>query len=153
MARRKRRLPRGMAGEQALGKLTIGGHVFPSVWRPADWLVPVANGEVCIQHRTDLAPDDHRLCGPILFCCLKAFELQKRYYPDSRVAQAEWRLASASDMVKWLEHGTHVMYFVFCDPSRPDGLLALGLEGPFLLDVLYKRVPIEAYAQLADRVG
>jgi hypothetical protein len=45
-----------------------------------------------------------------------------------------------------------VIYFGFCDPVRPEGLLVLGFEGKRLWNILTKRQPIERYAPYADRL-
>ena len=42
--------------------------------------------------------------------------------------------------------GVQVFYFVFCDPARPDGLLATGLHRSVTRQVLFRRVPLERYA-------
>ncbi len=141
------------AQDEDLQAMAIGPHLFPEVWSPLDWIAPVKEGRHCVQHHPDCTPAYHPMCGPILFCCLKAFDLYKRYYPDSGVAQATWGLAAAAEMKVWFEADTTVIYFVFCDPHRADGLYSMGLEGPMLQDVFHKRVPIEAYIRYADRVG
>jgi len=141
------------AQAEGLATIAIGPHLFPEVWQPLDWIAPVKEGRQCFQHHPDCTEDFHPYCGPILFCCLKAFDLHQRYYPHSGVAQARWQLANPEEQKHWFEQGIHVFYFVFCDPLRADGLLVWGLEGSFLQDVLHKRVPIEAYHRQADRVG
>lgn len=141
------------ARDEGLQILAVGPHLFPEVWSPLDWIAPIKDDQLCIQHHPDCTPDHHPMCGPILFCCLKAFDLHKRYYPHSGVAQANWRLAAPSELKVWVQSDTQVIYFVFCDPQRPEALFSLGLQGPMLQDVLHKRIPIEAYLPYADRVG
>ena len=142
------------AQAEGLDTIAIGPHLFPEVWEPLDWVAPVqADGLQCVQHHPDCTQEHHPYCGPILFCCLKAFDLYRRYYPDSGVAQANWKLANPAELNVWLEQGTHVFHFAFCDPRRAEGLFVWGLEGVLLQDVLHKRVPIEAYHRQADRVG
>ena len=48
--------------------------------------------------------------------------------------------------------GVQVFYFVFCDPARPDGLLATGLHRSVARQVLFRRVPLEKYADDAERL-
>jgi len=141
------------AQAEGLATLAIGPHLFPEIWLPPDWIAPVRDDRHCVQHHSDCTPEHHPMCGPILFCCLKAFDLHKQYYPESGVAQAQWRLTDAAEMQGWFDRGTHCIYFVFCDPIHPQRLFTLGLQGPMLQDVLHKRVPIEAYIRYADQVG
>ena len=148
MAKRRKRPPR--AGQPKT--ITIGPHILPAGWQPLDWLVPYVDGYACIHHGHERA-DDHSLCGPSIFCCLKAALRYTELMPDSAEAKAEWTLTEAEHLAGWLKQELQVMYFVFCDPARPTGLLAIGLSGQNLQDVLYKRVGLEAYAGRADRLG
>ncbi len=56
------------------------------------------------------------------------------------------------DIAEWMDAGVNVIYFVFCDPVRPAGLLATGLVGQAAVDVLLKRVPVTQYAHRPDRL-
>jgi hypothetical protein len=157
MTKRKRRSPR-VRRERGRRRpkpdtIVIGKHRFPQRWRLFDWLVPFVEGHACIHHgHTD--PDDHSLCGPTIFCCVNAANRYVDLFPQSMEAQATWELTDVEILVDWLG-GTpeKVMYIVFCDPQQPAGLLAIGLNGDKLLDVLYKQVPPEAYAAKADRLS
>jgi hypothetical protein len=45
-----------------------------------------------------------------------------------------------------------VFYFVFCDPKRPHGLLAIDLSSAVVPDILWRRIPLERHAAAADRL-
>ena len=44
------------------------------------------------------------------------------------------------------------LFFVFCDPDRPDGLLVVCLERAAARQVLFRRVPLERFAGEAQRL-
>jgi len=126
-------------------------HDYPSGWRPDDWLVPYIDGGACIHHgHTD--PDDHSLCGPAIFCCRKAAARYVALLPDSCEAQATWELTAADHLLGWMRRGVRVLYFVFCDPERSDGLLAIGLSGADLPAILRRHIALERHAGAADRL-
>ena len=132
-------------------------HLYPEGWRSGDWCVPFEDGEHACIHHGHTAPDDHSLCGPSIFCCRKAAELYVALFPDSAEARAEWELTEAAHIATWMQAndkgpGVQVLYFVFCDPIRPDGLLAAGLHRSVARQVLFRRVPLERYAGDADRL-
>jgi len=117
-----------------------------------EWVVPFEDGEhACIHHgHTDL--DDHRLCGPAIFCCEKAASLYAEHFPESTEARSEWQLSEAAHIATWLDAGVNVLYFIFCDPHRQDGLLATGLLGQDARRVLLKQVSLDRYADEAERL-
>jgi hypothetical protein len=121
--------------------------MFPGHWRPLDWLVPFYRQQLCIHHGHE-DPDDHSACGPTIFCCLLAVEKYTQLQPDSQEAQADWELMAAKRLASLLNEQGQVMYFIFCDPIRPEGLWAIGLSGEELLAVLYKQLPL---SQLLER--
>jgi hypothetical protein len=51
-----------------------------------------------------------------------------------------------------MDGGVPQLFFVFCDPACPDGLLVMGLTGKEARDALHKRVPLEQYADMAQRL-
>ena len=124
-------------------------HVYPQGWKAGDWVVPFEYGEhACIHHgHTD--PDDHSSCGPAIFCCEKAASLYVELFPESIEARSEWQLTEAAHIATWLDAGVNVLYFVFCDPHRQHGVLAIGLAGQHARQVLFKRVSLERYADEA----
>lgn len=127
-------------------------HDYPPSWRRNDWLVPFQGGGACIHHGHDTDPDDHSLCGPSIFCCRRAAARYVTLFPDSSEARANWELTDADHLLSWVSKGVNVFYFVFCDPDRPEGLLAIGLGGEGLPDILYRRVALDEYAARADRL-
>ena len=128
--------------------IALGAHLLPSTWQPRDWIVAVLGGQIA-EH----CPPEPSLRGPALFCCLKAFDLQRQYYPHSGVAQAQWRLTRPQEVAGWVSSDKSVVYFVFCDPVRSDGLRAIALQGPLLAQVLHRQRPLEALMPYADIVG
>lgn len=128
--------------------IALGAHLFPSTWQPGDWVTAVIGGQIA-EH----CPPEPGLQGPILFCCLKAFDLQRQYYPQSGVAQAQWRLTRPQEVAGWAGSDKSVVYFVFCDPIRSSGLRAIALQGPLLAEVLRRQRPLEALTPYADEVG
>jgi hypothetical protein len=126
-------------------------HIYPQNWQPSQWLVPYAGENAAIFHgHTD--PEDHSLCGPVLCCCANSQELYLRTFPESAEAQASWELTQAEHILTWLEGGVNVLYFIFCDPVRPEGLLAGGLSGEEARQVVMKVIPIEQFAHKATRL-
>lgn len=143
MTQRKRRPPRS---QPRIEVIRIGPHILPPAWQPLDWLVPQAGQQLYIHHgHTD--PDDHSACGPLLFCCLLAVEKYQRL-PNSPLAGLDnWRLMKGAEFVPFLQRGARMIYFIFCDPIRPEGLWAIGLEGETLRQVLFKQQPLEILLQ------
>ena len=149
--------PRRQPPRRAPRSRRVGPHVYPEGWHSDDWVVPFGDGEhACIHHGHE-DPEDHSLCGPIIFCCLKAAAMYMDLAPESAEAHAEWELTEAAHIATWMEPsdrgpGANVLFFVFCDPVRPDGLLAIGLERAAAREVLLRRVPLERYAGEAERL-
>jgi hypothetical protein len=73
-------------------------------------------------------------------------------FPEGAEARAEWQPTGATHIATWMDAGVNVLYFVFCDPTRPEGLLAIGLLGQHGRQVLLKRVPLDQYADEAERL-
>jgi hypothetical protein len=136
------------AARDGLDLIALGPHLWPSTWLPADWLVVVQGDQILEQ-----SPFEPYLRGPILFCCLKAFDLQAQYYPASSVAQADWRFTRLSEIEGWANSDQQVVYFVFCDPLRSTGLWTIALQGPVLAQVLHRQRSIESLTPYADLVG
>jgi hypothetical protein len=74
-------------------------------------------------------------------------------FPKTAEAHAEWQATGASHIATWMAAGVNVLYFVFCDPVHPEGLLAIGLSGDHARQVLHKRVPLDRYADEAEGLG
>ncbi|MCB0153420.1 MAG: hypothetical protein KDF65_01395 [Anaerolineae bacterium] len=136
------------ATQAGLGLIALGPHLWPVTWQPADWLVAVLADQIVQQ-----GPLGSPVRGPVLFCCLKAFDLQRQYYPASGVAQADWRLTQPAEVETWAGSEQQVIYFVFCDPVRWAGLRAIALQGPLLTEVLRRQRPLESLTAYADLVG
>lgn len=153
VAKQKHRTTRPALKYHQSATTVMGPHILPKDWRPTDWLVPFIDGHACIHHGHERASDDHSACGPSIFCCVKAAYRYTELIPDSAEAHATWELIDVTHLVSWLDRGPQVMYFVFCDPLRPTGLLAIGLSERLLLDVLYRRVDLAVYAERADRLS
>lgn len=142
MAKSKRRPPRLPPKQAVKPAIRIGPHLFPDTWQPLDWLVPMVAGHWFIQHgHTD--PDDHSRCGPLLFCCLMAVEKYQRLPASPLAGLDHFTLVSGRELAPFLERGAKVLYFIFCDPVRPEGLWFIELEGEPLLQTLYKQQPLE----------
>ncbi|MBN1137016.1 MAG: hypothetical protein JXM73_10540 [Anaerolineae bacterium] len=132
-------------------------HVYPPGRRYDDWLVPFVDNHACMHHDHNRAPDDHSGCGPSVFCCLKAAALYKDLFPDSDEAVAQWELTEAAHIAGWMRPsergpGVLVIWFCFCDPDRADGLLVVGLPADEARSVLFRRVPLERYADESQRL-
>jgi hypothetical protein len=126
-------------------------HIYPADWKPEHWLVPYLGENAVIQHgHTDA--DDHSLCGPTVACCAKAQQLFVEAFPESAAGRAAWELTSAEHIAAWMDAGVKVVYFVFCDPVRPEGLLAGGLMEEEARQVLFRRVHLEGFADRASRL-
>jgi len=143
-------LPHSVSAAAAdLSVVAIGPHLFPEVWTPLDWIAPIQDGQLCLQvHRTAI----NEVYGPILFCCLKAYDLHKHRFPEMGMSKTVWQLINMETLYPWLAQELPVMFFCFCDPAEPEGLYTLGLGQPHLADVLAKRRPIEAFIPIADKL-
>ncbi len=126
-------------------------HIYPPGWKEHYWLVPFS-GDNAVIHHGHSNPEDHSLCGPTLFCCTKSQQLFVESFPDSDEAKATWEITDAVHVAAWLDSGVNVLYFIFCDPVRPNGLLAGGLTGEEARRALYKEVPLEQFTNRASRL-
>lgn len=142
MAKQKRRPPRPPSSGRRVEVIRIGPHTFPATWQPLDWLVPQVEGHFYIHHgHTD--PNDHSACGPLLFCCLAAADKFQRL-PNSPFADLDpWQLVRPAELTPFLERGAPMLYFIFCDPVRPEGLWAIGLSGDMMWQVLFKQQALD----------
>lgn len=114
--------------------------------------MPFQNENAVIHHGHS-SPKDHSLRGPVLFCCAKSQALYVESFPDSAEAHASsWEITKADHIATWMEAGVNVLYFVFCDPIRPMGLLSGGLFGDEARQALYKSVLLESYAELPTKL-
>ena len=127
-------------------------HRYPKTWKADDWLVPFGDGEHACLHHGHTDPEDHSACGPTVFCCSIAAALYTSLYPESTEAHAEWQLTEAGHIATWMDAGVNVLFFVFCNPVRPDGLLVIRLAGMEARQVLLKKVPLDRYADEAQRL-
>lgn len=143
MAKQKRRPPRAASLRPRVEVIRIGPHTFPPTWQPLDWLAPRLDGQFYIQHgHTD--PHDHSACGPLLFCCRAAAD-KFQQLPDSPLADlGTWSLTRPTELAPYLERGASTLYFIFCDPIRPEGLWAIGLSGQTMWQVLFKQQPLDS---------
>jgi hypothetical protein len=126
-------------------------HIYPADWKIDSWLVPYIDENAVIHHGHQSA-DDHSLCGPMVFCCARSRQAFLEMYPDSALARASWERTEAAHILSWLDAGVNVVYFVFCDPIRPLGLLAGGLSAGEARLVLSQKVLLEQYAEQASRL-
>ena len=126
-------------------------HILPPDWNALDWLVPY-DGENAVIHHGHHDPHDHSICGPSVFCCEKSKQLFTQEFPASAEASAGWGITSAEHIASWIEGGVTQLYFVFCDPVRPKGLLAGGLSGEAAKQALFKEVPLEDFADRATTI-
>ncbi len=158
MSKRKRRpaknlpRPRRRTFSKKPETILFGSHQIPKSWRPFDWVVPFIDNHACIHHGHGLDDDDHSRCGPVLFCCPKASARYLELFPKSGEAQADWQLTDADHIAAWLDKGVTVLYFIFCDPQRPQDLWAIGLSEEPLRQTLYKQLALEAHLDRADRL-
>lgn len=137
------------AAADDLSLVAIGPHLFPEVWTLLDWIAPIEHGQLCLQvHRTAT----NEVYGPVLFCCLKAYDLHKQHFPEMGMPISVWQLINMETLQPWLAQELPVMFFCFCDPAEAEGLYTLGLGKPHLDDVLAKRRPIEAFIPIADKL-
>jgi len=126
-------------------------HIYSADWKPDHWLVPYLSENALIQHG-HTAADDHSLCGPMVYCCANAQRVFVESFPDSAAARASWELTEAAHIAAWMDAGANVIYFIFCDPVRPEGLLAGGLSGAEARQVLFHQVHLEQFADRANRI-
>lgn len=126
-------------------------HIYPADWKAGSWLVPYI-GDNAVIHHGHTSAEDHSLCGPMIFCCVRSRQAFVELYPDSAPAKATWERTDAAHILSWLDAGVNVVYFVFCDPIRPEGLLAGGLSADEARLVLNEQVLLEQYAEQAGRI-
>jgi hypothetical protein len=140
-----------MDSQEGSGLRRSPWHIYPKDWRDDHWLVPYS-GDNAVIHHGHQSPDDHSLCGPMVFCCTKSQRLFSEQFPESEATLASWGLTKAEHIQAWLEAGVNVVYFIFCDPFRPLGLLAGGLSDDEARQVLNRQVLPEAFADRATRL-
>ena len=126
-------------------------HIYPPDWKAGTWLVPFRGNNAVIHHGHS-SPDDHSLCGPMVFCCAKSQQLFVDSFPDNPASKASWQLTEAEHIATWMDAGVMVIYFVFCDPVRPEGLLAGGLSGDEARQALNREALLEQFSERATRI-
>ncbi len=145
-----RSLSKKMMNKSGLGTTR---HVYPDGWRANTWLVPFDDGHARIYHGHEEA-DNHDLCGPQIFCCVKASLLLTDIYPSWENPETSWEMTEGSHLANWIRHaGVGIFYFFLCDPDDENTLLFLGLKSSKARDVLLKRVPLDDYLDSATVVG
>lgn len=137
--------------QQQTGTRRSPWHIYPKEWKPDYWLVPYI-GENAVIHHGHSSPDDHSLCGPMVFCCAKSQRLFVEAFPDSAAAAAFWDMTEAAHIASWMDSGVNVVYFIFCDPVRIEGLFAGGLSGKEARLALYRQVYLEQFSDRAVRI-
>ncbi len=71
--------------------------------------------------------------------------------PGSPLASLDvWQLKQGSELAPFLEQGDPRLYFIFCDPVRPEGLWAIGLSGETMWQVLFKQKPLEMLLEFSQ---
>lgn len=145
----KRRPPRPPSLRPQVKFIRIGPHRFPPTWQPLDWLIPQEGNQFYIHHG-HTNPTDHSACGPLLFCCLLAVDKFQRL-PGAPLASLDaWQLKQGSELAPFVERGAPMLYFIFCDPVRPEGLWAIGLAGETMWQILFKQQPLETLLQFSQ---
>jgi len=118
----------------------------------SEWYVPFEDGHAIIYHGHD-NPNDHSDCGPKVFCCPKAAQLLRQYYPNAIPVDAEWQFILGDDLAVWIgPDGPQIYYFFFCDPEDSQLLRFVGVAVPEVRDILLKRLSLDPYLEDADRI-
>lgn len=121
-------------------------HVYPEAWQADDWLVPYDKDGVAHFHHTHGQSNDHRSCGPQIFCCAKAVSLLVDHYPSWDNPEVHWHMTEGSHLVTWIsKDGPRTFYFFFCAPDERNVLLVVGINRSEARDVLLKRVSLDDY--------
>jgi len=124
---------------------SAAGHRYHNGQRPNQWLVPLqADGYACFYHGHDDA-DDHRLCGPQIFCCHKAASQFLAQYPDMLPATMTLNPMSPDSLLAWHSPtGPQVFYFYYCDPINRQRVYFQGFSPPLLQPVLRFERPLSS---------
>lgn len=127
-ARKKGRLSRTPA---------VSMHSYRHGQQAGQWLVPLqADGYACFYHGHE-DPEDHRWCGPQLFCCHKAASQFIAQHPDTLPADGTLQPMAPEALLAWLTPpGPRVFFFYFCDPVNRQRVYLQGITYPILPDVL-----------------
>ena len=126
-------------------------HSYPKGWTEEDWLIPTRNEHAIIKHGHS-NPKDHSRCGPVLFCCSRAARIYAETYPDMPECNGDWQLIPKDTVLAWLHSGVSAYFFVFCDEDSDD-LLAVGIVGEDVGKVIAKEVPLQTFADGAERLS
>lgn len=141
---RRRKVKRGLAGRV--------GPAHGRAWNEMEWYVPFNDGRAIIYHGHE-DPDDHSECGPRVFCCPKAAHLLLQIDPSCVLADADWEFTEAEHLASWTHGaGPQIFYFFFCDPDDRTRLCFCGVPAPELREVLFKRLALDRYLEIADRI-
>lgn len=119
------------------GNPALTMHRYRHGQQAGQWLVPLrADGYACFYHGHQ-DPDDHRWCGPQLFCCAKAASQFMTQHPDTLPADVTLQPMTPAALLAWLSpQGPHVFYFYFCDPINQQRVYLQGIAQPILPAVL-----------------
>lgn len=118
------------------------------------WLLLFDNQRACLHH-VHSVPDDHLMCGPLVFCCRAAIEKFLKIFPDFDCSekypletgdrQAEIRLIPAEQIITWMDAGIQVINFIVCDRDSDGGISAAILSGNQARQALNREIILKPY--------
>lgn len=123
-------------------------HNYPPGWDRSDWLVPYYDDQAVVHH-SHIDPQDHSLCGPIVFCCRRSAGVYAELYPESAAARSAWRPTQASQIISWIDAGIALINIVFCFEGSPNGLFLIGLSSNEARWTINKEISFDSLVPLA----
>lgn len=125
-----------------------------SIGEEKNWLVVYQNQHACLHH-VHTSPDDHLLCGPLVFCCQNAinrflelapnFDCLDASYSGLKDQEFEIKLTPAGQIITWMDAGVQIINFIICDNTENDDLTAASLSGNQARQALKGEIPLQTY--------
>lgn len=118
------------------------------------WLLMFQGQRACIHH-VHTIPEDHLLCGPVVFCCHEAIKKFLKLFPDYdcldrsqpgwETAIVEIRSIPAHQIISWMDAGIQVINYIVCDGNSDDGVSGAILSGNQARQALSFEIPLEPF--------
>lgn len=125
-----------------------------SIGQEKSWLVIYQNQHACLHH-THSNPDDHLLCGPLVFCCQNAINRFLELTPrldfldksvrESKKTEIEIKFTPAGQIITWMDAGIQIINFILCDEAENEGLSVISLSGNLARQALLGEIPLLTY--------
>lgn len=125
-----------------------------SIGEEKNWLVFYQDHHACLHH-IHTNPDDHLLCGPLVFCCKNAIsrfldlapnlDCLDKSYLESKKTEIEIKLTPAGQIITWMDAGIQIINFILCNDAENEGLSVISLSGNQARQALQGKIPLVTY--------